>query len=582
MAIRYAGVTLLLDGSVGDDRIEDDEEAVRRSNNLRNWIKANIPLTQHFAGSGGFAPHPAWAWPKRRQFFEPVPEINTLYWPTGSSRWSVGYFLGTKEIVEQCIANSWVNGVPRPATLFMGDEPTEEAVDDEAADQFWEHIECDDMYLLPPIPLAWVNPDDELVTSEPEQLYLMILVDERYWWRWTYGLDEDINRVQSWGDLLAAAAGSGVISLGYEGFDAAYLSADIDSIRTDMQGVDRHFIANHVNRPVSELVDMIAINTGTVLIANYGGIGGVGLFEDNPDAAEDGASLGYVMRSWLSSSTIHRMNCNRNFKRIAGLDSFSPLAFPDAVEALLPETLEMCFRKRHTSSGRILLGEDGSGWHKIEQATGGGMPNLKMRIYDTCIAKIDDSSDPETISNQGVLESLTSRVSQDLGLAVSVYLDVVLAGICRYEPTGFSDVIIFKHRYDECSTRIISQPWNWFPTLMNHQHGSFPRPLDDVFEAVLAPGETLERGGSARALWRATTAVYLNVASGSSANPPDEFTIFDAWAKIPAGMTIDEDAALSVYVNRSRNNIDLDDSDPDNANDQTQYILLSFDCDTTS
>lgn len=516
--ISYAGVRLLMDGNVGDDDM---------SPNIRNWVRGTIPLQQHFAAIPGPTVD-RWATVSQRDYFDHTPELNTLWWPTGGTRWAQGWFLATQEMAEACIEASWSGGTPGEATLILGDQ----LVSSIAAE----------MYLLPPVPLAWV--------SGEKQLYLLPLVDGRYFWRWLHVPQEAVNVREDGGntvlpdwahlyeqcrDQLGGASklkqslSTSLMADEFQPGDYPEYCA-IDAMRTDDPLLPRH-------RTVSEVLELIAINTGRVLVRDF-----------------DGTNR---LLTWPDSTSRHATNVAKSFSRIAGLDAFTSNAFASQVGGMYPETLVMAFPARHEESGRVI----GEGWYTTS-TTLGGLSGTELHISNQMVAQYDDN---EVIANQDDVDAVAATVAADIITASGKYLDTVFAHICEYDPTGWSDTIEFRCCHDECTTRVRSRPWNWFPSQLNHANVDDPRPLQNTFEAVLT--ETMTRGGTSEAtIYNGTT------------DTGDTIDVVDMNTKIPDDVTLSIGNSITVYQEGSKVNIGYLEG---GTAEDVKYVLLSFDCDDT-
>jgi hypothetical protein len=134
-------------------------------------------------------------------------EVGTLAWPQGASRWAIGHFLAHGSQLDAIRAaayggSSGNQSVPQP--LVMGDPSIPLGTI------------TTNLYLLPPRPLAQF--------TEPTTLYLLTLVDERFYW-WNKTLDYAVvGGTTQWTDLFAAIGTALGISILLEVYPAAYLT----------------------------------------------------------------------------------------------------------------------------------------------------------------------------------------------------------------------------------------------------------------------------------------------------------------------------------------------------------------------
>ena len=156
--IYYAGQPLLL---------EDPER------NLSSWLARSFPLSElRIFGSAPVAiedgrwgprsnaraksgvPTANWSFPASLK-------INTLWWPTGASRWAIGLYLCSRESLQVIRGALSASG---SAVLSLSEAETGGTA-----------IETE-MFLLPPRPLT--SPGN----TANERLFLLPLVDARYFW----------------------------------------------------------------------------------------------------------------------------------------------------------------------------------------------------------------------------------------------------------------------------------------------------------------------------------------------------------------------------------------------------------------
>jgi hypothetical protein len=140
-----------------------------------------------------------------------TPELNRLYWPRMASRFAVGYFLAN-EAQMAAIRSQAITGDSRGviALPFVGSDGN-------------GVIETD-LYLIGEArPLYQWDTNPDAVASPGENLYVLTLVDERYWWM-SKTAQIAVTSQQSWETLYAAIATALGISITVDTIPAAYLS----------------------------------------------------------------------------------------------------------------------------------------------------------------------------------------------------------------------------------------------------------------------------------------------------------------------------------------------------------------------
>jgi hypothetical protein len=125
----------------------------------------------------------------------PPPQLNTLIWPTGASRWAYGVFLIEGERLKKIIDD----GDTATGVRFRIESQGELVIDAK-------------MWMLPAQPLSNAAGQPEKAVTKgkdqrpknPGNIYLLPLVDVRYWWQFCGSHDYDANINSSWTDLSTA------------------------------------------------------------------------------------------------------------------------------------------------------------------------------------------------------------------------------------------------------------------------------------------------------------------------------------------------------------------------------------------
>lgn len=113
--------------------------------------------------------YPNWPYPTQEI------EYNRLYVPSGASRWSCMACLCTREQVAEISKAAIQPGNYRSGTLTISSQ---------VGDRGERPIVLSNVYALPPQPLSFDARDYVgSITSDGKSLYVLPLVDERYWWQ---------------------------------------------------------------------------------------------------------------------------------------------------------------------------------------------------------------------------------------------------------------------------------------------------------------------------------------------------------------------------------------------------------------
>lgn len=182
------------------------------------WVANNIPteratqwLTRAWPGLGlqGIA------WPTGFRIPDRI-RLNRLVWPTGASRWAYGFFLGTTAQVEAIRKQAFGDDGEANETITLRMESPDDQ--GEASESI-----TTDLYLLPPTPLAWVDPGIRVPSGEAA--YLLTVVDQRFYW-WAHAApDFGINDTagKTWQNVFDAIAAELDITIDVGTIDPAYL-----------------------------------------------------------------------------------------------------------------------------------------------------------------------------------------------------------------------------------------------------------------------------------------------------------------------------------------------------------------------
>lgn len=479
--LTYNGVELSLNTPEITQWLESDEAILRGRSLERVLLDYPGPA------------HDSWAWIRSADM--PPPRIGTLYWPNGASRWSVGYFLATTAQLDAIAAASDYNPT-EPHEFKMGfpsDNPPEDPGDD-------VNVILTDLYLLTPIPLAY--------TDGTATLYLLVFVDSRFYWRWreidSSTFENPVNGSNpktwmEWSDLGTSAieAAEPEMPVPANAFVySGYLAADTTKIFANSETNDRA-------RPVSEILDLVVTNINSRVIKFYNG--------------------DIKIRDWVTGDTDHQLNQTKGFHRTKGAD-IGFLASADGfvvsssyVDLMSPKNFRFTFPRRHKIYGLPL-----NGWYEKIVIYEDGVAETTLTIPSTAWALIDDDGGEPT--NKQQLDDFALAFANGMIQKFNHILDITYASICQIRPNPFADRIIFTYRHDECSTRVLSEPWNNLPERSTHQ---IPDPPDEMKKMQIATlTEDLPAEGTAKAT------VTIDVLQ------PIEITVSDQLGGVTSGLKV--------------------------------------------
>jgi hypothetical protein len=195
--------------------------------------------------------------------FEPNPrevQVGEWFYPSGACRWSVFRGLATSTQVRHMLAavrdtsvgnpitTKWI-----PATFVMAANPagptTEYLANPNAV---LNHVVSTSLYMLPPRPLAET-------AGTLDGLYLVTLVDERYYWQFTSSATLHPQAFDTWDDLLQILAGVLGVSLLHDGTPAYWGRPEPDSQLWT------------ASENAAVLLDAVALNVGCAVVRNLDG-----------------------------------------------------------------------------------------------------------------------------------------------------------------------------------------------------------------------------------------------------------------------------------------------------------------------
>ena len=379
----------------------------------------------------------------------PNPRIGDFYYPTGATRWSVFRGLATSKQVK-AMQDATVGGI---AALFaMQQVPTGPNANLTAS-----YTINTNLRMLPPRPLAEH-------AGGLEGLFLVTLVDERYWWNNVVTLNP--NDISTWSSLLSTLATALGVSFSFGSIDAVYGQPDPDS----------QLWVSQENAAV--LLDAVAFNIGRVFVRNLDGTyilrtaaEAVSTVTTNITDLTARTAGGNLFSSGISELT-NLLN-SRNTAVPAGWD----VTFPKYVLEPIPHY----FNTRYGVDRPTTWWEDSYGEVNtihVPITSGGtyasGVSGVSNNILQTTAKSIYDTEANANLSGTALnhsgchalaLQLVKDRYDWTLGYA----LDVVFPGIVAWTPDGLHDIVWrFSERTKQASTRVVKTQWNQFPNEFQH------------------------------------------------------------------------------------------------------------------
>lgn len=382
----------------------------------------------------------------------PPPRINHLYWPTGAARWSRGYFLASKTTADYLAAAAGT------AVWFKA------SYDDVTLET--------DLYVLPPHPISCVE--------NAETLYLIPVVDERYYWQFrNFGSFGKPSAMQ-WDVLYSYLASQLGITLETDTVEAAYLTPDPDEITRRYDNA-------------ATMLDAVAHSVGHRIVRQWDGT--------------------YRAINWTNSASTYQDNLTVRvpWYQIAG-DAYTHQPLPDSVTVAFPRlacNTPDCLRR----------------FHPVSVSYAGSLPVVSgttKTIHSTAWAAINSQG---AVTNSAELSTLANRIAADYYAGLEQAYDYTYAGIKEWVFTGYDDhaLYVFGAEHDNpcliaktsvyehsegqwdadteikprhvrlCTTRIQSMPLNFGVDQMLHQGQTYTEPqglLPYQLGSTLMPGGT--------------------------------------------------------------------------------------------
>lgn len=340
---------------------------------------------------------------------DPAPRLNSLYWPTGASRWARGYFLcddPTKKLIVQrahtrsSLASSAASSIP--LQLKMGDPK--------------EIYLATNMYLLSPRPVAPVRTN--------KQLWLLPLVDARYWWQFLNAGDLAFEVPATWDNIYTTLASAITTAINVSTIPAAYLGPD-------PQELSRRY------DNVAVLLDAVAHSVGHRIVRWLDGV-----------VRSINAASSQFIFDGNSTADDWTLVAGDNFSLEAG-------ALPASVSVAYPKYswgVPWCSGDKYVYSNNV----------------GGGTAGTTKLFHSSCYADFtienDDTAVPSTPLNNANLAAMALQIEADYAAWVEPHFDMTFNGIKVWEPTGFDNFAEFTFGRQgsdgqyQAKTRVQSMP----------------------------------------------------------------------------------------------------------------------------
>lgn len=323
----------------------------------------------------------------------PTLRINQLYWPTGAARWSVGYFLATGKNKDKIVKKAWsANG--------------NEALELKAT--FGDQTFKANLHLLTPRQISCV--------PKEESLWLLPLVDDRYWWQYRHFGDNEVTTSTTWANLFSTLGTQLGATITAETVDSAYLKPDAKELsrRYDSPAMMADAVAHSVGQRI------VRLPAGTV-----------------------------KSQAWSTAETQHGKNTTgKDFKpwwRICG---------GDVARHPVPANVVVVFAK--VVYGKHCKNEVKAYTVSPTDSSLKTTSGTSKMIYSTTHA--DFSTGGGTADNDTELDALADKIAADYYASIKKAYDQTFAGVKLWEPTAYDDHLLYQFgcEYQEASQPVTS------------------------------------------------------------------------------------------------------------------------------
>jgi hypothetical protein len=398
---------------------------------------------------------------------EPGIHLNQFFYPTGAARWSV--FHG---IVDSYTLLKMQNAAIPPDETDLAPQPfiwfTTQPVNLQDAGGvistpgiITSATTQTNLYMLPPRPITppSITGTEFLSPNNPQRLWLVTLVDERYYWQWKAEsvVSWSVGSTSTWLNYITAVA------------TALNITIKLPTIPVLNYGnisADSAFYTNSEN--IAILLDAAAHNIGCIVVRHYDGSYELVRYQDalaNSVATRPGTDVAPTV-AVAGGEIFNSVLTTGDSARRAVLPLQVAVTFPmvdpsgNYIDFSGRQWIKNSYGKVYTSVSKLsdLL---------IVPASDASFSGV-MVIHDTCRAFMPDNTGIGFPTNQPALDTLAALLALNYYFSVLASLDEVYPGIQPWTPTGAED-IIWTYRTDSPTTRVQRKPYNWRVPEMQHE-----------------------------------------------------------------------------------------------------------------
>jgi len=380
-------------------------------------------------------------------------KVGNYYYPTNASRWSVFRGLATSAMVKQMVAAAYSGGTnPQPFVMQSVPHGTPEG-------SSGSYTVSTNMYMLPPRCIA------ETAGNLPG-LYLVTLVDERYYWQWkpiSGFLTKDLTWLQV---INACATKLGIVVNIPGGISPVYQQPDTDS----------QFWVNRENAAM--LMDAACWNISRTFVRKLNG---------TYNLESNDTSLAIINANRPSAAAEVRfaggdMFVSDNLLPVGSLASAKQAVLPASVDVTFPKYVEgdnpvpHMFNSRYTNQRPSCWYEESYGDVYVKNiplgavAGYGGLNGIGTHAIHSTAKALFFSEESVLPTNQVGLDALAMQLAADYLAGQSfTALDEVYPGTYAWTPEGFNDIIwTYSGDKRQASTRVQRCEWNQIVRELQH------------------------------------------------------------------------------------------------------------------
>jgi len=330
----------------------------------------------------------------------PKMKVNQLYWPLGAQRWSSFWGL-TTAIGKDAIASKY----PNSRTMDVIPELIVRAIHEAGGreENLIESTLTAKMWLLPPIPVTYTYSSN---TTRDDSLWLLPLVDQRYWWQFRDVGAMTLTKTSTWANLFSDLGSAIGVTIDLDDVNPYYLNPDPVSFNQD-------------HHPAPSLLDAAAYSIGHRIIAGFDGT---------------------VKTQSFSSARPVSFEAEATSYRSGGNDGSDMLA-----QGAAPEKVAIsCGRIRHYVPRKDGLRHVYRVDHSIDEyfPDSAVTPGTEKIIRTTAYA--DFTAGGATPSNTSSLHDLATQITTDYYLRMRDNYDIVKNGLDTAEQTAYDDVMLYS------------------------------------------------------------------------------------------------------------------------------------------